>query len=377
MNIAIFTHNYPESKTDRKNAGIFVHDMASEIAKSENVFVVAPGEINKTEKMEGVTVQRFKGSGKKLGHLNAKNPADIISLLGFIKEGIKASDQTFSKDKPNFTVAMWAFPGGLFAYYLKKRHNIPYAVWALGSDIYIYAKLPILGTLIKQILKNANKLYADGFDLCQEVKKLSGKKCEFLPSASRFRKAKGIQKKQKDGLKLAFLGRMEPVKGPDIFLSALIQAKNKVGNFHVDFMGDGSLLEQLKKESEKVGLRTYFTFHGNVSDPEKISRMISAADWLVIPSRSDSIPLVFAESMKCKTPIIASDLPDLEFLINKYKVGYTFKMGKPGELAMIIKSLPQKRRERERFALNTAIVAKEFSVEESAKKLVKYIKEAI
>ena len=33
MNIAIFTHNYPKNKNDRKDAGIFVYDFVNELKK--------------------------------------------------------------------------------------------------------------------------------------------------------------------------------------------------------------------------------------------------------------------------------------------------------------------------------------------------------
>ena len=96
-------------------------------------------------------------------------------------------------------------------------------------------------------------------------------------------------------------------------------------------------------------------------------------DWLVIPSRSDSIPLAFSEAMKLGVPVISSALPDLKYLINKYKVGLLFKPECYQELAGLIEKLPQEKNKWESFYKNTKKAADIFRLDRSVTELTKSI----
>lgn len=303
---------------------------------------------------------------------------DIAKYILSFFNGFKQIEK-LKKENPDFdfALAMWAFPAGLFALWLKIRFKIPYATWSLGSDIYVYGKIPVLKELIRLILRQAKTRFADGIDLKNKVEVLSGKDCIFLPSSSKFEKVKEGKKfsiKKGKKITLCFLGRMEPVKGPDIFLSALIKIKEKLPGFQVHFMGGGSLLDHLKGEAEKEGIMQYISFWGNVNDPEQIAAVLRASDWLVIPSRSDSIPLVFSEAMKIGVPVIAPEHTDLKYLVEKYKVGFTFKTADIDKLADIMKKLSKSSKIRNAFAENTKKAAELFSLEKSAKMLINRFK---
>jgi glycosyltransferase involved in cell wall biosynthesis len=44
-------------------------------------------------------------------------------------------------------------------------------------------------------------------------------------------------------------------------------------------------------------------------------------DWLVIPSRIESIPLIFVDALQMRLPIIAADVGDLGKLVRRFGVG--------------------------------------------------------
>ncbi len=371
--IGVLTHNYPVAEGDRRNAGIFVYDLVQELAKKKKVVVLCSGAREEKNKIGKTEVGWFGGEGAKLGDLRWWNPVDLFKILKLLWMGERALVKLSREGRLEVCVAMWAFPAGWWAYRLKKRCGVPYAVWALGSDIYVYAKKPVLGWMIKKILASADWLFADGIDLAREVEQISGKKCEFLPSSSQLNvkvSKFGVRVKKQKRITLAYLGRMERVKGPDVLLSALLNIKDGIANFDVHFMSGGSLLQELREKARKAGVASRVNFHGNVSEKKKVS-IIGRSDWAVIPSRSDSIPLVFSEAMKLGIPVIASALPDLKYLVGKYKVGFLFEPGNVAELAKIIQKLPEEREKWAPFHKNTEKVAKMFSVGESVKELLK------
>lgn len=378
MRILIITHNYPVKSSERRNAGIFVHDFAKELTKSGvSVNIFCPSASSNKLKVEGIPVHWFKwGKTKKsLRELKFWKPSDILETLIFFIRGIRASIKYARQLKPDLCISMWAVPSGIFALIIKKTLGVSYAVWVLGSDIYVYSCFPIARQLINTILKNAKYIFADGIDLAHQVEKMSGKKCLLLHSGTNFSQSKKpTQEKTGKGIVLTFVGRMELEKGPDLIIDALLKLEKGVSKkLTVNFLGDGSLLPKLKDKAIKQDLSSV-NFYGNIDNPDKIFKIISNSDWLIIPSRSDSIPLVFSEAMKAQTPVITASLSDLRYFVNKYKVGLLFKAGEASELAKIITALPSKK-ERNLFSRNTKAVAKLFSLDSTAKKFLTLIHE--
>ncbi|KKQ91831.1 MAG: Glycosyl transferase group 1 [Candidatus Woesebacteria bacterium GW2011_GWB1_39_10] len=373
-NIGIITHNFPTSLKDRQNAGIFVNDIAQELAESEKVFVLTPIENNRADKIGKVKITNFVVTkGNKLGSLRFWNPIDILKFTAFFIGGMYYLPLFIKKNKISINIVMWAFPSGVFAYIAKKIFGIPYVVWCLGSDIYVYSKKPILKQIIERVLSNADFVFADGIDLAEKTTELSGKKCIFIPSATKASFKINMVKEKINKIVLTFVGRMESVKGPDILLEALFLVRNDLSKYKINFIGGGSLQVMLRQKAEKYGLGKQINFYGNVNDFQKISNVIAGSDWLVIPSRSDSIPLVFSEAMKVGTPIIASNLPDLKYLVNKYKVGVTFEKENFRQLANLIVQLPNQKKKRNRFSKNTIVAAGDFNINESARKIMDFI----
>lgn len=371
MRIGIITHNYPASKNDRQNAGIFVYDMAHALQKlGHQVFVLCPKAGQKEEK-DIVKVIRFNwmGKGTKLGSFNPWNPKDILLFFNVFFSGFGAAENFVEKNNIDFVISMWAIPAGIFALWANLRKKVPYTIWALGSDIYIFARYPLIGSIVKLALRTASFLIADGIDLAKQTSKIAGKKCDFLPSASNLSHAFGKSASKKGPIRFIFLGRMEPVKGPDILIESICKLKDL--DFQLHCLGDGSLLSILKKQVEEKGLNKKVIFYGNVSDPKIISGKLSSSDWVVIPSRSDSIPLVFSESMKAGTPLIVAEVGDMVSLVEKYKVGLSFPKENKQKLANILrKVITEGRGYVKIYQKNTKKAAEIFDVNFSAKELI-------
>lgn len=371
--ILVITHNFPKKPNSRKNAGIFIYDLVKELSKKNKISVFAPGERDETKSFGRVKVHFFKWENINLGNLKFWKIPDLIILAKFFFRGIKSLNSLYLNSKPDKSLALWAFPGGFFSYYLKKRYALPYSVWVLGSDIYIYSKIPILKNLITVILKNADKIIADGIDLKQVTEKLASVKCKFIPSSTNFASSKVKNLETQKEIVITFLGRLEKVKGPDILIAALRELDSNLETFKVNIIGDGSLMSKLKVETEKNRNLKSVKFYGTVEDQRIIYSILSKSDWVVIPSRSDSIPLVFSEAMKAGTPVIASDLSDFKYLIKKYKVGLLFKSCDFSDLSNILINLKKGDSQYEIFKKNTLTAARDFSIESSVKELLNTI----
>jgi len=340
MHVGLLTHNYPQTKNDRKDAGIFIYDFAHELAKKHNVSILCPNFTGgNKEDYHKVSVTWFKWAGgdSKLGQLNLKNLTGIYWFFSLIYCGCQAAEKFVRENRIEYILSAWSFPSGLFAMYASWRLKVPYATWSLGSDINIYAQRPVFGIFIKQILIHARCRFANSYFLCDKVKQLSGSDCFFLPAITDFKITK-IQslKLNQSQRHFLFVGRLEKVKGPDILIEACRLLQNLNSRFMVHILGDGSL----RKILEEQCLPNVY-FHGN-SSKNQVAQYMAVADFLVIPSRSESLPLVLIEAAKVRLPIIASRVGDCQRLVDDYHIGYTVDPENSSNLAQVMRQAIQK-----------------------------------
>jgi len=280
-------------------------------------------------------VIRFKWAGgeKVVGSLNLFNPKEVIQLFSFLRNGRKQLFDLLAKIKPDSCLAFWALPSGWFAYLAKKRLGIPYSVWCLGSDIYVWAKKPLLRRTIGKVLKEADFLFADGFDLKEKVEELSGKKCKFLPSMRKLPEPT-VQKIELDKSKTNFLylGRWEKKKGLDELIRAFSSVKRESDQANLCILGWGNYEREMRKLVNQLQLKEKIKIVGKVSTG-LLSAYLEESDCLVIPSKGDSIPLVFSEALQMGTPLIVSDVGDMGYLVKRFNLGKVVPCGDVQELA--------------------------------------------
>lgn len=106
---------------------------------------------------------------------------------------------------------------------------------------------------------------------------------------------------------ILFMGRLNPIKGPDLLLQAFIQVRDQLTGFHLVFAGpDGGLLEQLRRMTEHAGISQRVHFLGYLKGVDK-SAAYRAARLLVVPSRQEAMSIVAIEAGICGTPVMLTD----------------------------------------------------------------------
>ena len=106
-----------------------------------------------------------------------------------------------------------------------------------------------------------------------------------------------------DHLLLGTAGRMVPVKGYDILLDALADLFEKRSGMSAIVVGDGPLLDELKRRAESLGLCGRVSFPGFRHD---IQNVVAAMDLFVMSSRHEGIPTVLLEAMALNVPDVVT-----------------------------------------------------------------------
>ena len=103
---------------------------------------------------------------------------------------------------------------------------------------------------------------------------------------------------------ILFMGRLNPIKGPDLLLEAFCSIAHKYSSYHLVFAGpDGGLLESLQRGAKERGVSDRVHFIGYIAGRDKAAAY-RAADLLVIPSRQEAMSIVVLEAGIVGTPVL-------------------------------------------------------------------------
>jgi len=89
---------------------------------------------------------------------------------------------------------------------------------------------------------------------------------------------------------------------------------------------------RLQELREALGIGDIITFLG-AKDQDMLQYYYAAAEMVVMPSDYESFGMVALEAMACGTPVIASDVGGLAFLVKDGRTGYRVPARDSGALA--------------------------------------------
>jgi glycosyltransferase involved in cell wall biosynthesis len=321
--IVLLTTSFPDRQPGSEAAGSFVADFAAELSQYVSVTVLAPGTRTSTESQESLTISRFAVPSLPLSLLKLSDPTDWINIARTFRAGQQAMDRISSEKQIDHTLALWALPSGYWARKTWKKHRVRYSIWALGSDIWTLGKIPVIKSFLSTVLRDSYKCFADGYLLKQDVESLSGRACEFLPSVRKLPVLERSRFAANPPYRLAFLGRWHPNKGIDLLLDSLhlLREEDWRNIREIRICGGGPLEKIVKSACANYQSSGRPVFNYGYLDKTKAAELLAWADYLIIPSRVESIPVVFSDAMQAQCPVIATPVGDLPRLVKDYKVG--------------------------------------------------------
>lgn len=339
MRLLLITNRYPVDADD--SASPFVpHYVKAVTAHGVEIDVLTPSyapsnrspsdgsRFSTNDPAPGVRVFRFAtGATTPVGSWNLVDPRSWLRLAQFIRNGQKVGERLCSQNAYDHVLALWALPSGHFAQNLSRRFRIPYSVWCLGSDIYTWATRPIIRSRIASVLSGASHVFGDGEDLCGRINAWLGINATFLPS---FRPLDGLDSltppHPTESPRYLYLGRLHHDKGIFELLTAFANVRMAFPHAVLRYVGDGPGRGRLAAMAADMHLRHEDVMTGGVfidgpASGQGVIRALLDCDIVMIPTRSDSIPLVFTEAVQAMRPVIGTDVGDLGTLIKRFGVG--------------------------------------------------------
>jgi D-inositol-3-phosphate glycosyltransferase len=176
-----------------------------------------------------------------------------------------------------------------------------------------------------------------------------------------------------------FVGRIEPLKGVDTLIQAMsglrLKEKQRV---HLAIIGGDPAasprkmsgeMARLQKLCDDLAVGQTVVFLGK-RDQDKLPYYYSAAELVVMPSHYESFGMVALEAMACGTPVIASEVGGLAYLVRDGETGFTIPDQEPDMLCEKISWLLNDRDLHTRMSQRAVEYAQDYAWEKIAQQIV-------
>jgi D-inositol-3-phosphate glycosyltransferase len=188
---------------------------------------------------------------------------------------------------------------------------------------------------------------------------------------------------------ILFVGRIERLKGVDTLIKAISQLKQgdilqKCPHYLYIIGGDPNSdrikmnieMQRLQDLCSELGLDDLVLFLGK-RDQDSLQYYYSAAEMLVMPSHYESFGMVALEAMACGTPVIATQVGGLQYLVQDQETGFIIPNDNPDALEEKITVLICKPELREKMSQNSISYTQSFSWDVIIKTLIEAFKKTI
>ena len=271
---------------------------------------------------------------KKLAELHQHIPFDVIHSQSMGANGILKWAEVNSIP----IVSTWHGTNmtELSAYFSTASYNPRYWHWLVITPItlfrrYLAMELPIRKaseaiTLVSPTLENHMKKHATG-------KVITIPNGVFIPELME-------PKFDLEIVDIISIGRLVKQKGVQHAINGVASLpENLRSKVHLNIVGEGPYLKDLKQLSNSLGINEYVTFHGRMVG-DTLANMYKKCLIHLMPTTShEGLPLTILEGMSYGLVTIASDIGGIPSLITHNKDGFLISPGNSQELAQSLEKL--------------------------------------
>ena len=162
-----------------------------------------------------------------------------------------------------------------------------------------------------------------------------------LPKPGKFREKFNISKNE---IVFLFLGRLQPIKGLEIFLPAFMQWRESQSQWmRFVIVGPDEAGYRKKLENLVIDLKANNTilFTGPLYAEDRVQAMVDS-DVIVLPSFHENFGITSVEGMACRKPVLISDQVDIWPEVKKFDLGEVARLNTDNMIAALNRMILRK-----------------------------------
>jgi teichuronic acid biosynthesis glycosyltransferase TuaC len=209
----------------------------------------------------------------------------------------------------------FVYPDGMCAVLLGKALCVPVVVSARGTDINLYPRMPVVGSMLRWTLRRARGLVGVCQALSDEMIRLGAPASQVATigngvDSQRFQPldrnaARAMLGIPADAKVVVSVGGLSTHKGHHLTIAAVAELRRRGLPVKLYIAGEGPAREGLQRQIADLRLADHVRLLGTVPN-EELHRWYSAADVSCLASSREGWANVLLESMACGTPVVAS-----------------------------------------------------------------------
>jgi glycosyltransferase involved in cell wall biosynthesis len=327
-NVLVLTYEYPPIGG---GGGVVIKNICERLSKDFNFTVITTWfyGLEFEEKSSNIKIYRVKSLRRK------EYQSNPLEMLSWSKQAYLKSQDLLQSQNFEFVISNFVVPGGLVAFKLKKRYNLPYVAISHGHDIpwvKPYSNYPyyiLMYYKIKSIIENSEHTIVLSEELKNNALKLVKDENKIVQINNA---CDGVlfydQKKDRgDKLKLLFVGRLVSQKGVRRLLK-IAQMLDCKTDFRLRIVGDGPKRSRMESFVRKNNLSNKIVFLGNIPQVDLVN-LYNESHFLLAPSLSEGMSLSAIESIFCSTPVLTTKVSGMmEVIDEKASLGKLFENNK-------------------------------------------------
>ena len=273
----------------------------------------------------------FNESKKLVKQIHQDNPIDIIHSNEFAATGVMSWASKLNI--PIAVVCHGSLRTELLSFLSSADKRPRYWHWMILTPLHLFRRCLLWEFPMR---KNAEKIILVSPTLERDFSLFAKNKVKVIENGIKLPEKTAFVEND-GGLRLLCTGRADRQKG---FQKAIMAVKEIDDlDLHLDIVGTGPYLNDLKILANKLDVDEKVTFHGRVDDDE-LARIYAAADIYLIPTmRYEGLPLALLEAMSHGIPTISSEIGGNADVITHDFDGLFIKPGDMGELVSSIRKL--------------------------------------
>jgi|GEM_PF-2796785 glycosyltransferase involved in cell wall biosynthesis len=251
--------------------------------------------------------------------------------------------------------AHWAYRSGFWGAWLARWLKVPLILTVHGSDANLWLQDRKKRRKIRFALRQADGIIVASQYLEQKIRPFAPQAriatiCGgFDPDRFRPSATSSPEISSRSMARLLCIANFYPVKGIDRLIRAAHILHKENRSFHLTIIGDGPEKIKCEKLIKSLGLREIIRLEGGKPHPQ-IPAYLAGADFLVIPSLEEGIPIVMLEALAMGVPVIGTPVGKMPELLASGEYGILAGSSNPEDLAAAIATALQKKFDRAKIA---------------------------
>ena len=165
-----------------------------------------------------------------------------------------------------------------------------------------------------------------------------------------------MTKKEQKVIKFVNVARFIKLKNHKLLIEAFEEVVKRNNRVHLTLVGDGDLLEDMKRLVKDNNIEKYVTFTGNVKN---VGEILKESDIFVLSSTTEAFPVSIIEAMSYGLPIISTNVGGIKEVITDN--GILVRSQDKKQMVSAMFTIINDATLRAKYANNSFLMAHEFS----------------